>query len=157
MNYRVTAEDTIKRADEIVDYLRAPRLWVPQTDYPDFDRWLTKTYKQFKSEQKRALITISDRKIVGVVIYQTHHSYPHTLEIKNISISPSYTGRYLASFMLRNAELEGKRDFKTTSVHIDAKADNIAIRKYLNKNGYTALFATNLYGLDDHTDMIYYK
>lgn len=156
MNYHITTEETIKRVDEIVDYLRGPRLWIPQTDYPNYDGWLNKIHDQLKHESKRALITVVNKLIVGVIVYQRHNSYPDTLEIKNLSISPTHQGRYLASCMLRNAELEGQRDFSTNSVHIDAKSNNIPIKQFLVKHKYTPLFATDLYGSKTN-DVVFYK
>lgn len=40
MNFTFTTEQTIHRTDEISEYMSGPRLWIPQTDYPDFDLWI---------------------------------------------------------------------------------------------------------------------
>lgn len=157
MLFTFTSDETCKRADEIVDYLQGPRLWIPPLDYPDFDRWVAKTHAQLKSEEKRALIALSYGNVVGAIVYQKHQSDPEALEIKNVTVRPDLQGRYVASFLLRNAELEGCRDYGSRVVVVDSKARNHAIGAFLRKNGYTARGVEDLYGLGAGSDVVYTK
>src|SRR3990172_1913608 len=120
MDFRFTTEYPFSRLDEIVSYLLGPRLWIPHTDYPDFEDWSQKAYLELKKEAKRAIIAISQNQIVGVVIYQRHKKIREALELKNLTVRPDQRGRYIASFLLRNAELEGSREFGTSEVFCDA-------------------------------------
>ena len=157
MEFLFTTERTWSLADQVVDYLKGPRLWIPRTDYPDFDAWLEGAHQQLKNEDKRALLALSMGEIVGAVIYQRHRRNPETLEIKNISVRPDARGRHVASFLLRNAEIEGAGDFGCRRVVADAKASNLGVRAYLFRNGYQLLGRQDLYGLASGEDAVYMK
>lgn len=157
MNFTFTTDDTFKRADEIVDYLLGPRLWIPRLDYPDFFAWVDRTHAQLKSEEKRAIVALSGGNVCGAVIYQKHKTEPDTLEIKNITVRPDMRGRYVASFLVRNAEVEGALDFKANRVVLDAKKRNSAIRSFLFKGGYLPLQTMDLYALGAGEDIVYAK
>src|SRR5208282_2454062 len=147
VEFTFTSEGTGGRADELVDYLRGPRLWIPQVDYPDFDGWADKVHQQLKSEEKRALVALSYRNIVGAIVYQRHKTVTSALEIKNLTVRPDMRGRFIARFLLRNAEIEGAADYDVSEVLIDAKARNIALRAYLLGQGYHVRGVEDLYGL----------
>lgn len=157
LDFRFTTEETCRRADEVVDYLKGPRLWVPQLDYPDFSEWMDRTHAQLKTEEKRAILAISQGNVVGAIVYQRHKKVPQTLEIKNITVRPDQRGRHVASFLLRNAEIEGARDFRTVSTMVDAKASNLPIRYFLTRNGYKASVIEDLYCLGAGPDIVYEK
>jgi ribosomal protein S18 acetylase RimI-like enzyme len=135
MDFRFTTEETFRRTDEIVDYLLGPRLWVPCLDYPDYDVWVQKVHRQLKEAKKRSLLAISYGNIIGAIIYQFHELEPEVLEIKNISVRPDQQGRYVASFLLRNAEIKGCADFSSRAIVVDAKAKNLAIRSFYSRMG----------------------
>ncbi len=157
MDFRFTTEDSVRRADEIVDYLRGPRLWIPRADYPDFDEWLTRSHSQLKREEKRAVVALSCGRVSGAVLYQRHRSLSDVLELKNITVRPDLRGRHFAAFMLRNAEMEGVRDFGCSVSVIDAKSGNLGVRRLLLREGYRPLTITDLYGLGAGRDVIYLK
>lgn len=152
-----TTEVSISRTDEIIAYMLGPRLWIPQLDYPDFDRWAAKAHEQLKGEQKRAIVAIVRQQIVGVAIYQQHLTDPNALEIKNLTVRPDQRGRHIASFLLRNAELEGAQDFKASHVLVDAKVGNLAIRSFLHGHHYSAQAIVDLYRLNAGQDVVYRK
>lgn len=157
MNISFCNEQSIHKADEIVNYLTGPRLWIPQADYPDYDDWIQKVHFQLKKEEKRALIALYNNKVVGAIIYQRHLEQSDALEIKNITVRPDMQGRYIASFLLRNSEIEGMHDFKIEKVLIDAKVKNLEIRSFLFKNNYLPVKIANLYQLNMDEDVIYEK
>lgn len=157
MRVTFTTEETWRRADEVVDHLRGPRLWVPRPNYPDFDRWLEKAWRQLRSEEKRALLAIVDGRIAAAIVYQRHADDPLVLEVKNVSVRPDWRGRLVASFMLRNAEREGVRDFGSREAVVDAKARNFAVRAYLLRNRYLPAEVKDLYGLGAGPDVVYRK
>lgn len=153
----LTSEETWRRADEVVDHLRGPRLWVPRRDYPDFDHWLNKVWVQLRAEEKRALLALVGGRVVAAVVYQRHRDDRTVLEVKNISVRPDWRGRLVASFLLRNAEVEGARDFGSRSAVVDAKAGNLGVRAYLLRNGYRPTEVRDLYGLGAGLDVLYRK
>jgi L-amino acid N-acyltransferase YncA len=152
-----TSEAAVSRADEIVAYLLGPRLWIARNDYPDFEAWAQKVHGQLKSEDKRALVALVAGQVAGAVIYQRHLSDQGALEIKNISVRPDQQGRHIAGFLLRNAEIEGQRDFGSTHALVDAKARNAGIGLFLAHERYRPLAATDLYGLGAGQDVVFRK
>ena len=157
MNFNFTNEYAVSKLDEIVTYLLGPRLWMPQTDYPDFLDWAQKTHKELKAEAKRAMLAIENKEIIGVTIYQRHKNFQDFLEIKNLTVRPNKRGRYVASFLLRNSEIEGSTEFGVNHVICDAKARNHLIHFFLSNNGYRISGKTDLYGKNSGDDLIYKK
>jgi ribosomal protein S18 acetylase RimI-like enzyme len=157
MEFLFTSDGMDRRADEILNYLRGPRLWIPHEDYPDFDGWLQKVHSQLKDETKRALVALSRGNVIGAVIYQRHMAEPTALEIKNITVRPDMRGRHIASFLVRNVEVEGAREFGVRSVLVDAKVGNLEIRTFLFGEGYRIQTIEDLYGLGAGEDVLYRK
>ncbi len=157
MDFKFTNDYPFSRLDEIVSYLLGPRLWIPSTDYPDFLDWADRTWLELKKENKRAIITLSYNGIVGITVYQRHKKYADALEIKNLTVRPDYRGRYIASFLLKNTEIEGAKEFKSKYILCDAKAKNISVRNFLFKNRYQIMAKTDLYNLSAGEDLVYRK
>ena len=157
MDFKFTNNYPISRLDEIVFYLLGPRLWIPNADYPDFLDWAQKVHGELKKDIKRAMLAISGNEIVGVTIYQRHKKHKDALEIKNLTVRPDMRGRFIASFLMRNAEVEGRREFNSKYVLCDAKADNLAVRFFLMKHQYKIIRKEDLYGLNSGEDIIYKK
>ncbi len=157
MDFRFTNEYSMLKLDEIVSYLSGPRLYIPKIDYPDILDWLQRTHDELKKESKRARIALYRNNIVGVLIYQRHKKYKDALELKNLTVRPDVRGRRIASFLLRNAEIEGVREFNSTCVVCDSKANNLAIRYFLLRNKYKVIGKEDLYILNSGLDIIYQK
>lgn len=157
MDFRFTSDGSAQRADEVVSYLRGPRLWIPRPDYPDIDEWLEKVHRQLKLETKRALVALHRGDVVGAVLFQKHLAAEETLEIKNITVRPDMRGRHIASFLLRNAEIEGCKDFRARRIWVDAKERNTGIRAFLFQNGYLPSAPVDLYGHGAGADIVYSK
>ncbi len=157
MDFKFTNEYPVSKLDEIISYLLGPRLWIPQIDYPDFSDWAEKTYKELKTDNKRALVVFSGFNIIGVAVYQRHKKFKDALEIKNLTVRPDVRGRYIASFLLRNSEIEGTKEFHSKYILCDAKARNYAIRLFLLKNRYKVFGKNDLYGLSSGDDFLYRK
>lgn len=157
MDYTFTNEYPISRLDEIIAYLLGPRLWIPHTHYPDFDEWAERAYQEIKKEKKRAIIALSQDQIVGVIVYQQHKKFPESLEFKNLTVRPDQRDRYIASFLGRNAEIEGSKEFRTTSALCDVKASNFRMRLFLLKHGYHIVTETDLYLLGAGNDIVFRK
>jgi hypothetical protein len=158
MQFLFTNEFSPSRIDEIVGYLAGPRLWIPQVQYPDYDDWLQKVHRELRSEQKRAVVAFAAGIVCGAVIYQRDKRRSDVLEVKNITVRPEEQGRLIASFLMRNTEIEGVRDFPgVTSAICDAKRDNVPIRAFLQRNRYLPVGTTDLYGLGGGEDVVFRK
>jgi len=157
MDFKFTNNYPVSRLDEIVSYLLGPRLWIPSTDYPDFLDWAEKVHGELKKDAKRALIALSENNVVGVTIYQRHKKYKDALEIKNLTVRPDMRGRYIASFLMRNTEIEGQREFGSKYALCDAKANNYPVRLFLMKHRYKIIREEDLYELGSGKDIVYQK
>lgn len=157
MDFRFTTDYPTSRIDEIVSYIAGPRLWVPRSDYPDFDDWASRVDRELRKDLKRAVIATSYHDIVGVIIYQRHKKDRQAVEIRNITVRPDVRGRYLASFLLRNTEIEAIREFQPRRIIVDSKRDNLGIKIFLRKHHYRISGHADLYGIGAGIDTIYTK
>jgi hypothetical protein len=157
MEFHFTNEYKSSSLDEIVTYLAGPRLWIANQDYPDYFNWLQKVHEQLRHETKRALVAFENNRIVGVSVYQLYPKDKDFLEIKNLTIRPEAEGRYIASFLLRNTEIEGSRDFNCHKIICDSKFGNLAVRSFLCKHHYRPREIIDLYGLKGGEDIVYTK
>lgn len=142
-------------SSKVIDFLAGPRLWVPRSSYPDFMDWLDKVSIEIRNRTKRGIVCYYDRKMVGAAIYQKHKTWPQFLELKNITISPEVSRRFIASFLVRNIEAEARGHF--SHVICDAKKDNANIRQFLTSNKYQIVGNVDLYGLRAGPDTVYLK
>ena len=157
MDFRFTNEYPVSKIDEIVSYLLGPRLWIPKQDYPDFLDWADKVHEELKKDLKKAIIALSFNDVVGVLIYQKHKKEADVLEIKNLTVRPDVRGRHIASFLFRNAEIEGCREFESKYAICDAKANNFAIKNFLLKQKYSIKDKRDLYQVNSGEDLIFTK
>lgn len=157
MRFVFTNEHPTYRHEEIISYLRGPRLWIPHESYPDHERWLEKAYRELKGEYKRAMVALEKRQVVGAIIYQKHKEKDGVLEVKNITVRPDKRGRYVASFLLRNTEIEGRRDFGSRCIEVDSKARNFQIKNFLLKHNYQITDQKDLYKLGAGEDLLFRK
>lgn len=157
MDIRFTNELHPARHDELIDYLRSS-VGMPHRHYPDYDDWLRRVRVELGTRQKRAIVAIDDEQIVGAIVYQHHQKEADVLEIRHLSVCPEMRGRSIASFMLRNLEIEGQKDFPgVTRVYCDAKPENDEIRIFLLLHDFVIVGTFDLYGLGAGEDMLFSK
>jgi len=154
-----TTDHSRTQAAHVIDVLRAPRLWIPTgTDYPHHDEWLQKVEAELDAGKKRAMLASDGGLPIGVVVYQRNPDDSANLEVRNISIEPTYGGRYVGSFALRNAEIIGQSEFPgTSSVTVDTKVSNDTMVGFLVSHGYEIKDVTDLYGTDTGLDVVMRK
>jgi ribosomal protein S18 acetylase RimI-like enzyme len=147
------------RYDELLEYLRGQRLWLDSVkDYPDHEQWLNKVDQELKSRIKRALVAFDGRRIIGATIYQKHKQIEHTLEMKNLTVRPEKRGRFIASFLLRNTEIEGVHEFGARRITFDAKKRNAGIRHFAQGiHRYEISEERDIYGLGAGRDVVFVK
>jgi ribosomal protein S18 acetylase RimI-like enzyme len=90
-----------------------------------------------------------------VAVFQKHKTISSFLELKNLTIAPEISRRFVASFLVRNVEIEAHGQF--THVICDAKKDNVIIQEFLTRNKYKTVANMDLYGLNAGTDTVYLK
>lgn len=140
--------------------LRGPGLWIPTGhDYPNHDRWLDETEAQIASGAKRAMSAYMGDQAIGAVIYRQNPDDPGIVDIRNFSVSPDARGRYVGSFLLRNAEIEAtKIDFPgTKKIVVDTKITNTDMIEFLLSHGYSIDEITDLYRLGTGLDAVLTK
>jgi ribosomal protein S18 acetylase RimI-like enzyme len=159
MNFTFTNQIPHSKLDELLEYLRGPRLYLAQADYPDHESWLHKAYGELSSNKKRAIVASHNGRVVGATIYQRHKEKPELLELKNFTVRPDYEGRYVGSFLLRNTEIEGLREFKDIiGITLDSKTNNHAFKHFVTKrHGYFIAHKTDLYSQGTGEDYIFQK
>lgn len=140
-----------------VDFLSGPRLWIPKSDYPDFTDWLDKVRTELTHGSKHGIFCYLAGQLVGSVLYQRHKKTTQLLEIKNLTVDPRISRRFVASFLLRNAEVEGQKCFGSTAIICDAKKSNLAVNAFLVRNRYRAVGTIDIYGKSAGTDTVYMK
>jgi hypothetical protein len=92
MYFEITNEKTSAHADEIVEFLQGPRLYIPNTTYSDQNIWLKKVHTQFKNDIKIATTCFDKSMVTGVIVYQKHRYIDKAVEIRNITVRPETRG-----------------------------------------------------------------
>lgn len=155
----------LARLDEVCNLVIGRQLWFPRGrlgDYPDIGDWSQKVWVELHGGTKRAIVAMArvghGEKIIGVAIYQRHKTNSDWLELKNLSVSPEYAGRGVASFLLKQAELEGTREFGTQKIVCDVKANRIDFISFLRANRWRLVdTGIDLYGLRAGLDAVFEK
>jgi N-acetylglutamate synthase-like GNAT family acetyltransferase len=146
--FRFTNEHKASEVGNVISVLRRPRLWIPtETDYPGHSTWLEKVEDQIQTGKKRAMLAYIAGKPVGAVVYQRHEQSPNVVEVRNISVSPDSTHRGIASFLLRNTEIEAVSvDFPgTDTIMVDTKITNPEMIQFLETRRYELAGIADLY------------
>lgn len=161
MDFRFLSEFPVSYIDQITDMVTMPRLWIPNPKiiYPDIFDWAQKVHTELYKQIKRSIICINSKgNIVGIVIFQRHKTFRDALEIKHLNILPQVRNRYMASFLLRNAEIEGLGIYQgITRVVCDSKADNFIVQMFLLKHHYKIIDKQDLYNLRSGDDLLFEK
>lgn len=111
--------------------------------YPKYDEWVQRVEAELFSGQKRAALAYSCGVLVGDVIWQPHKQLPRVREIKNLRVSPKARGRYLAQFLLRQAECEDRQDYD--ALIGDVRENQPSVIRFMQSMGYQAVAKLNLY------------
>lgn len=152
--------ECFKFTDQIVERIIKPRSWFPRGNlyyYPDIGDWAQKVYQELRGETKRAVIAVINQRVVGVIIFQRDKVNKDILELKHLSVGDFFAGRRIASFLLRQAEIEGTREFQSKKIRCDVKAELIGVQQFLLANRYQLISLTDLYGLKAGADAIFEK
>ena len=146
--------------NQIIDRIIQPRLWFSGSnfaDYPDIGDWSQRVYTELRREIKRAFIAVISRRVVGVIIYQRDKIEQDILEFKHLSIDEMLAGRRIASFLWRQAEIEGVKEFQPKLIRCDVKIYRLAVRAFLEANHYQLVNTADLYSLKSGLDAVYQK
>ena len=146
--------------DAVAKLLRGPRLWIPSDDYPGHFIWVEQAIADIEDGRKMAIAAFMGLTPVGSITYQVHPKLPNTLEIKNLAVQPEVAGRYFASFLLRQVEVEGKNNLGVVDVIGDTKATNSGLLAFITQAGYKLnppeILDTN-YGHNGVPDVVFTK
>ncbi|MFH1307764.1 MAG: hypothetical protein ABIH72_02845 [archaeon] len=143
---------SVQTAEEVrqtVDFLARQDL-----QYPHYDEWVQKAESELHSGYKRAGLAYSNGILVGDIVWQLHKELPRVREMKNLRINPQARGRYLAQFLIRQAEVEDKRD--CDAMIVDARETQHDLIELMGCMGYSILSKLNLYE-EDRRDVVLFK
>ncbi len=148
-NFR-TAE-SYADTDKVVRFIGSQNL-----GYPRYQDWVVRTHDELSAGYKNAIVCESNGVVVADVIWQRfkatsefYSGLPHGIlgragEVKNIRVDQRVRGRFVAQFMLRNAECEALSDGIDFLVGDARSSASSAISLFL-ASGYSILFKAPLY------------
>ena len=125
----------------LLDFIRLQDL-----NYPNYQDWVSRTESEIDMGYKTGVIAMSNRVVVGDIIWQPHKELPFVREIKNLRVHPAVRERYFARFLMKQAESEDKG--KHDSLMLDLREDHPEkgpIMNMLLSMGYQKLCAVSLY------------
>ena len=73
-------------------------------DYPDYDEWVKKCYRELQLGYKQALVCLLGDEIIGNLIFQQHKEDPLSLELKNSRVNPKHRRKRVFTRLYRNVE-----------------------------------------------------
>lgn len=123
-------------------------------NYKNYSDWVEKSKHEIDNGYKKSVIAYSDGIIVGDVIYQDHKSLPRVKELKNIRMHPKIEGRGFAQFMVKQAEVEDKKDYDL--IIVDAPSYRRDMYFFLVNLGYTPTITLSLYN-NNSQDIVFIK
>ncbi len=146
--FTFTQLQDLSEVRDLVDYVRLQGL-----GYPRYDEWVQRTESELIAGNKRAILAVSEGRVVGNLIYQQHKGLSSLLEIKNLRVSAPFKGRNFGSFMLRQLEAEAKESY--AGIIGDVRADQPSVLKFMICSGYIPVVKIPLYdaNMDDITVM----
>lgn len=121
--------------------------------YAGYSSWVQRAEAELFSGYKRAALAYSNGMIVGDIVWQMHKQIPRVREIKNIRIHPDVRGRYLAHFLIKQAEVEDRQEYD--SLLVDARENQQDLIGLMRDMGYRPIAILNLY--DDNNDVVLVK
>ena len=148
-DFRFREVDSTRDLKMLVDFLMKQTL-----GYPGYEDWVQKTEHEIDVGYKKTIMAFSGSHLVGDCIFQSHKDLPRTRELKNLRIHPEVRNRYFGVFMLKQAEVENKKDYDV--IICDARTDRHDVANLLTFMGYTPLMSTSLYDRNA-VDTVYLK
>jgi hypothetical protein len=141
--------------------------------YPRYEEWVAKAEAELRAGYKRAVVCLSGNKVVADIVWQAHKELPRIREIKNLRVAPEVRGRYVAMFLLKQAEVEdsgnceallcdvrarqsdtiqmlltaGWQPFGTKALYEEGVDDVLMMKTKQERRGGLLLSARSVYGL----------
>ena len=130
---------------QTTDQIRQTRDFLLKQDlkYPRYDEWVAKVESELLSGYKRAALAYSNGVLVGDIVWQYHKQLPRVKELKNLRVHPKASGRYIAQFLIRQAEIEDKR--KIEAIIGDARENQFGLIALMQSMGYSIISKLPLY------------
>ena len=148
-DYAFRSVQSTKEVRLAVDFLAKQDL-----KYPNYDEWVGRVESELFSGYKKAGLAYSQGVLVGDIVWQPHKNLPRVRELKNLRISPQARGKYLAQFLLRQAEVEDRKEFDVLIA--DARESQTDLINMMADMDYQVLGKINLYE-EGRKDVILFK
>lgn len=136
---------TIRQVDDLRD-LRLLREFLHRHDlgYPNYDEWVDCVcIPEIEDGYKNAVVAFHGTILVGDLVWQAHKELPRTVECKNLRIDPLVRERGLAYFLLKQCEVESRKDSDIIIGDIHSNQDDIKL--FFLRYGFRVLYQAPLY------------
>jgi len=135
---------SVRSVQDKIDIKTAKQLLLYQSlGYPKYEDWVSLAIGEIHSSYKTCLLGFSDGVPVANFIYQPHKEISLFRELKNLRIMPPWRHRGLASFMIKQAEVEDTENL--AGIVCDVRESETDIIGFLTMLGYQKIAGLSLY------------
>jgi len=114
--------------------------------YNGYNDWVQRIINEFYCGYKQAILGLIDEVLVASLIYQNHKEFSRIRELKNLRVDPRVQGRCISQFMIRQAEMENRKNYD--AVMCDIRSNKKGIIKLFESMGYEKLIEVPFYQKD---------
>lgn len=122
--------------------------------YPRYFDWVDKTVVQLELGIKKAILCFEQGSLVGDIIYQPHQEISRFRELKNIRIHSKVRGRGVASFLLKQVEIDDVDSID--ALIVDARKNATDMNDFLTYSGFMPIIGASLYDSNEE-EIVYLK
>ena len=144
--FTFSSMDTEAEAKMLLSWMRPYDL-----GYKGWNEWLDRIEQQVLDGRKRAVLAFSEeageRDLAAYVLYQQHKQIPNLIELKSIRTHPKVQKRYFMSFMLKQVEVEAKKEGYAGLIG-DLRENRGDVLAIMLRNNFRTLDSQNLYEPD---------
>jgi GNAT superfamily N-acetyltransferase len=124
--------------------------------YKGFKDWLGRAEAEVISGYKQVILAFYYRDLIGVIVDQPDKKNPFLREVKNMRVADNHQGRFIGSFLLRQVEVEARKQRRYLGMTVDVREDRPELVQLLMLNGFVPRRTISLYE-SDKKDVIMLK
>jgi len=140
-NFNFRLIDSEKDIQNLIKFISEQPL-----NYKGYNDWVERIIEEFHYGYKQSILAFSDGVLVGNLIYQNHKDFSRIRELKNLRVDSRVQGRYFSQFMIKQAEIEGRKNYDV--IICDIRSDRKGIIKLFKSMNYEELIQAPLYQKD---------
>ena len=120
-------------------------------NYQHYDEWVQRAEYELDGGSKKAILAYNDGRLIADLICQKHKQNSEAMEIKNVRVEGDMQGRHVASFLVKQAEME---NFWSSSLAVaDVRSDRQDIISFMLECGFEETCTSHLYDLTNPPDV----